>query len=212
MKSKSVRAAGIVLAVILGVAALLYLGGLISQLTIGYQKWLADGGMTGKATMGAIYFSPLVCWRSAMTGSGLKCTLFTAVLAGGLFVFVRLQNRFGSNDYDPRNFTRSKRGTYGTSGWMSEKEMRSVLEVAGPERAKGIILGKTERGSVICLPEDTRLNKHIAVFGASGTMKSRGVIRPALFQSIRRGESVVVADPKSGAKRSYLKRVGTALH
>ena len=35
MKSKSVRAAGIVLAVILGVAALLYLGGLISQLTIG---------------------------------------------------------------------------------------------------------------------------------------------------------------------------------
>lgn len=197
MKSNSVRAAGIVLAVILGVAALLYLGGLISQLTIGYQKWLADGGMTGKATMGAIYFSPLACWRSAMTGSGLKCTLFTAVLAGGLFAFVRLQNRFGSNDYDPRNFTRSKRGTYGTSGWMSEKEMRSVLEVAGPERAKGIILGKTERGSVICLPEDTRLNKHIAVFGASGTMKSRGVIRPALFQSIRRGESVVVADPKS---------------
>ena len=197
MKSKSVRAAGIVLAVILGVAALLYLGGLISQLTIGYQKWLADGGMTGKATMGTIYFSPLACWRSAMTGSGLKCTLFTAVLAGGLFAFVRLQNRFGSNDYDPRNFTRSKRGTYGTSGWMSEKEMRSVLEVAGPERAKGIILGKTERGSVICLPEDTRLNKHIAVFGASGTMKSRGVIRPALFQSIRRGESVVVADPKS---------------
>ena len=56
-----------------------------------------------------------------------------------------------------------------------------MLEVAGPERAKGIILGKTERGSVICLPEDTRLNKHIAVFGASGTMKSRGVIRPALF-------------------------------
>ena len=65
--------------------------------------------------------------------------------------------------------------------------MRSVLEVASPERAKGIILGKTERGSVICLPEDTRLNKHIAVFGASGTRKSRGVIRPALFQSIRRG-------------------------
>ena len=59
MKSKSVRAAGIVLAVILGVAALLYLGGLISQLTIGYQKWLADGGMTGKATMGPSISHPL---------------------------------------------------------------------------------------------------------------------------------------------------------
>ena len=153
--------------------------------------------MTGKATMGTIYFSPLVCWRSAMTLSGLKCTFFVAALSGGLYLVIRLYNRFGSNDYDPRNFTRSKRGTYGTSGWMSEKEMREVLEIASPERAKGIILGKTEGGSVICLPEDTRLNKHIAVFGASGTRKSRGVIRPALFQSIRRGESVVVADPKS---------------
>ena len=197
MKSKSVRTAGIIIAVILGMAALFYLGGLVNQLTIGYQKWLADGGMTGKATMGTIYFSPLVCWRSAMTLSGLKCTFFVAALSGGLYLVIRLYNRFGSNDYDPRNFTRSKRGTYGTSGWMSEKEMREVLEIASPERAKGIILGKTEGGSVICLPEDTRLNKHIAVFGASGTRKSRGVIRPALFQSIRRGESVVVADPKS---------------
>ena len=197
MKNKSVRIAGIILAVILGMAALFYLGGLVNQLTLGYQQWLSDGGMTGKATMGTIYFSPLSCWRSAMSLSGLKCTFFVSVLLGGLYLIIRLYNRFGSNDYDPRNFTRSKRGTYGTSGWMSEKEMREVLEIASPERAKGIILGKTERGSVICLPEDTRLNKHIAVFGASGTRKSRGVIRPALFQSIRRGESVVVADPKS---------------
>ena len=197
MKNKSVRIAGIILAVILGMAALFYLGGLVNQLTLGYQQWLSDGGMTGKATMGTIYFSPLACWRSAMSLSGLKCTFFVSVLLGGLYLIIRLYNRFGSNDYDPRNFTRSKRGTYGTSGWMSEKEMREVLEIASPERAKGIILGKTERGSVICLPEDTRLNKHIAVFGASGTRKSRGVIRPALFQSIRRGESVVVADPKS---------------
>ena len=197
MKNKSVRIAGIILAVILGMAALFYLGGLVNQLTLGYQQWLSDGGMTGKATMGTIYFSPLACWRSAMSLSGLKCTFFVSVLLGGLYLIIRLYNRFGSNDYDPRNFTCSKRGTYGTSGWMSEKEMREVLEIASPERAKGIILGKTERGSVICLPEDTRLNKHIAVFGASGTRKSRGVIRPALFQSIRRGESVVVADPKS---------------
>lgn len=112
MKSKSVRTAGIIIAVILSMAALFYLGGLLNQLTIGYQKWLADGGMTGKATMGTIYFSPLVCWRSAMTLSGLKCTFFVAALSGGLCLVIRLYNRFGSNDYDPRNFTRSKRGTY----------------------------------------------------------------------------------------------------
>ena len=115
---------------------------------------------------------------------------------------VRLYDRFGSRDFDDRNFARSQRGTYGTAGWMGETELRAVLEVASPQKARGIILGQSDRGSVICLPEDTRLNKHIAVFGASGTMKSRGVIRPALFQSIRRGESVVVTDPKSGATRS----------
>lgn len=64
-------------------------------------------------------------------------------------------------------------GPYGTAGWMSDKEMRAILEISSPGHAKGIILGKTEKGAVICLPEDTRLNKHIAVFGASGTMKSR---------------------------------------
>ena len=57
MKNKSMRVTGIIIAVILGMAALFYLGGLVNQLTIGYQKWLADGGMTGKATMGTIYFS-----------------------------------------------------------------------------------------------------------------------------------------------------------
>lgn len=79
---------------------------------------------------------------------------------------------------------------------MDDKELKSVLEVSSPARAAGIILGQ-KSGSVLCLPEDTRLNRHIAVFGASGTMKSRGFVRPYLFQAIKRGESVVITDPKS---------------
>ena len=47
-------------------------------------------------------------------------------------------------------------------------------------------------GGLVC-----QLLTEYQVWLASGTMKSRGVIRPALFQSIRRGESVVVTDPKS---------------
>lgn len=197
MRSKNTRTIGIVFAAILGMAALFYLGGLVNQLRLNYQEWLAAGGITGDALMSPVHYGPLDCWRSAFSPSGLKSTLFVAILAAGLYLFIRLNDRFGKGDYDPRNFSRSKRGTYGTAGWMSDKEMRGVLEVSSPTRAKGIILGKTEQGSVICLPEDTRLNKHLAVFGASGTMKSRGVIRPALFQAIRRGESAVVADPKS---------------
>ncbi len=139
----------------------------------------------------------LDCWAKGVTLTGLKYDLLVIILAAAAYAFLRLQDRFSSRDRDARNFSRSKRGTYGTAGWMGEQEMRTILEVASPSKAKGTILGQNERGSVICLPEDTRLNKHIAVFGASGTMKSRGVIRPALFQCIRRGESAVVADPKS---------------
>lgn len=197
MRNSRTRTIGIAIAVILGLAALLYLGGLVCQLLTEYQIWLASGGMQGQSQIGDIQFGPFACWRHALTLSGLKYTGLVLLIGGSIYAFVRLYDRFGSRDFDDRNFARSQRGTYGTAGWMDEKELRAVLEVASPQKAKGIILGQNDRGSVICLPEDTRLNKHIAVFGASGTMKSRGVIRPALFQSIRRGESVVVTDPKS---------------
>lgn len=197
MRNSCTRIIGISVAVILGSAALLYLGGLACQLLTEYQIWLASGGMQGQSQIGDIQLGPIVCWRHAFTIPGLKCTGFVLLIGGNIYAFLRLYNRSGSLGFDDRNFVRSQRGTYGTAGWMDKKELRAVLEVASPQKAKGIILGQNDRGCVICLPEDTRLNKHIAVFGASGTMKSRGVIRPALFQSIRRGESVVVTDPKS---------------
>ena len=221
MRTKQTRTAAIIIAIILGLAALFYLGGLVCQLLEQYQLWLASGGLSGKAQIGDIQFGPLSCWSQAVTVSGLKSTAIVALLCGSVYAYVRLHDRFGSRDFDERNFARSQRGTYGTAGWMGEKELRSVLEVASPQRARGIILGQNERGNVICLPENTRLNKHIAVFGASGTMKSRGVIRPALFQSIRRGESVCCTDPKSEIyadtaelfrKNGYTVRVYNLLH
>lgn len=197
MKSNWTRIVGIFLAVMLGLALLFYLGGLVCQVHGNYVQWMSDGGITGETTMAPIKTGILDCWANGATLAGLKYDLLIIVVAVGIYALFRLQDRFSSRDRDARNFSRSKRGTYGTAGWMGDREMRTILEVASPSKARGIILGQNEHGSVICLPENTRLNKHIAVFGASGTMKSRGVIRPAIFQSIRRGESVVVSDPKS---------------
>ena len=173
-----------------------YLGGLLGQLNSGYQKWLAADGLSGNAVMDPIFFTPGYCIRNAFTEAGLKGTLLIAVAAGGILLYIKLNNRFGSNDLDDRNFARSKKGTYGTAGWMSDKEMRKVLEVSSPEKATGTILGH-RNGSVISLPENTNLNKHIFVCGASGTMKSRAIIRNHVFQSIKRGESAIITDPKS---------------
>lgn len=54
-----------------------------------------------------------------------------------------------------------------------------------------------------------RRNLNTLVCGGSGAGKTRFYCKPNLMQA---NTSFVVLDPKGGAKRSYLKRVGTALH
>jgi len=194
--SMDTRKIGIILAIILGAFLALYLGGLLGQLLLGYDEWLKQGGFGGNALMTDINMSPFYCIPFVFTASGIKGFLIVTGTAAGITIFAKLHNRFGSKDYDDRNFSVSKSGTYGSASWMKDKDMKQVLETGSPANAEGIILGK-KNGSVICLPNDTHLNKHIAVFGATGTMKSRGFIRPYLFQAIKRGESVVVTDPKN---------------
>jgi len=190
------RSVGIAAAVILGIFLVFYIGGLTGQLLTNYQKWLGQNGMSGQATMDGIQLNPIKCIPFAFTLDGLKGLGLILAVTGGIILYVKLHDKFGSKNYDERNFSTSKSGTYGTAGWMDDKELESVLEKTSPKDATGTILGR-QKNSVICLPHHTRLNKHMAVFGASGTMKSRGFIRPYLFQSIRRGESVIITDPKS---------------
>ena len=177
------------------IPAVIYLGGVFAQLTTNYQDWMSQGGMAGDAVMAPVRLNPMYCFANAFTPAGMRSMLFILAATTAVIVFYKLHNRFSSKDFDDRNFARSKSGAYGTAGWMTDKEMKSVLEIASPSGAKGIILGE-KNGSLICLPADTMLNKHICVFGASGTMKSRAIVRPYLFQSIKRGESVVVTDVK----------------
>ena len=103
-----------------------------------------------------------------------------------------------TGEYDEdRNFTYSAKGTYGTSGWMSRKEMAGVLElVADLHRYQGIVLGMLDRKAV-CVPEKTRLNSNLAVYGASGSMKTRSFCMNRILQGVSRGESLVICDPKS---------------
>lgn len=194
MKDKK-RTAAMIAAVILGCAAILYLGGMLGQLFYNYSVWLAADGISGQAAMEPVSWNPLVCFPMAFTLQGLKGILGILMLGGGIVLYVKVHDKFGGKENDPRGFVKSKSGAYGTAGWMTEKEMKNVLEVTPVSRAEGVILGEY-KGNAVCMPKDTRLNRHIAIFGASGTMKSRAVIRNALFQALKRGESVVITDPK----------------
>ena len=115
-----------------------------------------------------------------------------------LLLFVMRIGYSDTGEYDgDRNFTYSAKGTYGTSGWMSRKEMSGVLElVADLHQYQGIVLGMLERKAV-CVPEKTRLNSNLAVYGASGSMKTRSFCMNRILQGVSRGESLVICDPKS---------------
>ena len=192
---KKTRVIGIAAAVLLGLAALLYLGGILGQLLENYQTWQRAGGMAGQVQIELPSVQITDCVRAAFTFSGLKSMGILLLIAGAFAAYFKFSDRFGGSGQDPRGFTVSKEGTYGTASWMGEKELKEVLKVEPLEKAEDILLGKW-KGKAVCLPADTRLNRHIAVFGASGTGKSRGLIRPALFNIIRRGESAVITDSK----------------
>lgn len=185
----------IVIALLLGACALFYVGGVLSQISEHYTEWLSHGGITGQRSMKPIRWSLQHCLALAFTTNGIKGTLFALVTAVVPLAYIKLHDKFDGKQNDPRGFVQSKTGIYGTASWMGEKEMKSVLEISPVSSAEGTILGEYE-GKAVCMPKDTRLNRHIAIFGASGTMKSRAIIRNALFQALKRGESVIVTDCK----------------
>ena len=191
-KKKFILAIG---CIILALFMLLFISGLIAQVANNYSEWMSADGLTGNVTMKPPNWNPFVCIGQAFTLRGLFCLLAIVTIGGVIFLIYKLYDRFDGKKKDPRGFTTSDSGVYGTATFMTDKEMQKMLELTTPEKAEGVILGEYE-GKTVCMPRDTKLNKHIAICGASGTMKSRAVVRNALFQALKNDESIVASDPK----------------
>lgn len=75
---------------------------------------------------------------------------------------------------------------------------KKVYEVGPVENVTGTILGQfmQDGEEVIALPFEPTGNRNLILIGPPGSGKSFGYVRTAVFQSIVRGESVVVTDPK----------------
>ena len=111
------------MAVILGCAAFFYLGGMLGQLFSNYAAWMQADGLAGEAAMKPVSWNPVVCFPMAFTPDGLKGMLGLLAIGGGVFAYIKLHDKFDGKSYDPRGFTKSKTGIYGTASWMEEKEM-----------------------------------------------------------------------------------------
>lgn len=134
------------------------------------------------------------------TGYGIVTALVFACAMTFIIIRFSVNNTDlnATKEVDDRGVATSMAGTYGTARWMNETEAKKVYEVGPVENVTGTILGQfTQDGDeVIALPFEPTGNRNLILIGPPGSGKSFGYVRTAVFQSIVRGESVVVTDPK----------------
>lgn len=117
---------------------------------------------------------------------------------------------------DERNFFVSNEGSHGTSGWMTKKERVKILESGTADGLPCTILCKTkdsgfsdEFAEYLGLRSDSGLNKHIIAYGATGSGKSRGFVKPLmlkmsqLLEAGKSKQSMIIVDPKAELFEQY---------
>lgn len=178
--------------------ALLYAGGFISQFLSNYKVWQEAGGEFGTAPefpdpgffvcLGAVFRFPYGLYGVVGVAGMLALLIFMVMRMG--------YSENGAYDRD-RNLVYSNKGTYGTAGFMNKKQLKGILDlVPNVKKHHGIILGELD-GQVLCIPEQTRFNGNLAVYGASGSKKTRAFCMNMILQSAARRHSLIICDPKS---------------
>ena len=203
--SKKKRLFGILLALPPLLLGLLYGGGYIAQFMRNYHEWQAAGGTPGNGTSPTMpSYSMGECLRAIFTMPyGIVGILICVGALALLIVMVMRMGYSETGEYDKdRNFIYSKKGTYGTSGFMSEKEAEEIFDLrTSLKNHNGTIFGLLN-GRYVCMPEESMLNKNVAVYGASGSMKTRAYCINRILQATVPGkdgkmESLIICDPKS---------------
>ena len=194
--------------------AILYGGGYAAQFIRNYNEWQNAGGTMGDGSSPATpSFAIGECFKAMFTFPYGLIGIALCIGVLGLLIFMVMKMGYGDKgEYDrSRNLIYSTKGTYGTAGFMPKKEVTEVLDLVGDvKKHGGTILGKMD-GKAVCVPRETRLNSNIAVYGASGSMKTRAFCVNRILQSAARGESLIITDPKSELYEktsSYLRSQG----
>ncbi|WAM36545.1 type IV secretory system conjugative DNA transfer family protein [Caldicellulosiruptor acetigenus] len=184
---------------VLGIAAILAIYYLMMAYLIGMFRGAISQDawemlMAGKSPKVTIQTDPAVALGNVFRSPevlkiwfGIATVLLVVVV---VFIFAyreELKMHFG------REVPADERNTYGSADWMKMKEAKKVFKFGSEQ--KGILLGKVN-GQKIVLPADTKYNKHIAIFGAPGTGKSRTFARPNIVQIAKMGQSMIITDPK----------------
>jgi type IV secretion system protein VirD4 len=174
--------------------------GSASAATAALQAWLALG-MRGDPnfTWGRLFFRcPFRAAYLIITGA-LPTGVVIAWLKGNLVVIplacvlgISVRSWLKRQGYLKFSSDPSR----GTATWMDKNQVDGVLRTGyGP----GLIFGKdltTGRALRMPPPNEAKYNSHVAVFGSTGSMKSRAYITNAILQATLMDASVIVTDSK----------------
>ena len=148
--------------------------------------------------------NPFKNWGAVFTGFGVVTTLVIVLII--CLITKKGYIWFSGYKYthDPRGFDILPDGTHGTSGFLTEKEMREFLELSPAGKTEGMILGKVKKHpddpDAYALYAAHRMiagdNNNLLCIGAPGSGKSRGFIIPFLMGCAKRGESAFITDAK----------------
>lgn len=191
------------------ITAFFYTAGLLAQFLNNRAGWRPGRELSLPS------LNPFQCLAMLFTPYGLIAILglFLFLVMAGLFFWMNREDRTGMTYDKERNFWYSDKGVYGTAGWMTDKRLRECFDLTPVERAgevEGIIYGVKD-GMVVSRKADSHLGPHIAVFGSSGSMKTRTIGRGMIISCAKQGRSLVVTDPKgelASDTMEYLKGYG----
>ena len=176
-----------------------FYGMLVNSVRLGIASTFGDEGV------GSIWIAnPLKNFIAVFTPTGLvvtgACVLLFALITKKGYIW------FSGYKYvrDPRGFDILPGATHGSSGFMSIKEMRPILNLESIGASEGTIIGKIKENKndddkyakYLSIKKGAGLSDHTIVFGATGSGKSRGYVLPFIFQAVKRKESIIIVDPK----------------
>lgn len=105
-------------------------------------------------------------------------------------------------------------GTYGTSSWLTRRELTPELfETGSPKNMNVPLIGRLGDGNddFIGIKSIRGMNGNFLVYGAPGSGKSSGLVIPYVLQAVKRRESCILVDPKANLYEilaPYLKSQG----
>lgn len=182
----------------LGVAILYFYGMIIRSISVGIMS-IRQGSSEDLFTL-----NPFKNIGAIFTPYGIMITLF-------FFIMYCLFTKKGYSLISGYKTVKDKErgieilpeGTHGTSGWMDKKELPEVLKSGPLDSLEDTLFGKLENGEYVAMKDLPGMSKNIIVYGAPGSGKSRGFVMPFAMQAVRRGESLILVDPKAEFYEMY---------